>query len=206
MRLRLRADFIPSLAVRDLRAINRMRYSTSRFVAPRGSLTTFYVDPSGRWIDQFQWGLVPPITGASLPAGGREISTQQDVLEKPTIRDALTSRRCAVLVNGFAVLPEAGRHARPQLATIRGAEWFAVAGLWTLRRCSPDAEATRCCTVITAPASERLRRFAAALPVVLERASIERWCGPSTGLDELAPMLRPRELPFEISSHDYPLA
>src|SRR3954466_2567715 len=114
-------------------------------------------DPRGELL---RWGLVP-FWAKDPKVGYKMINARAEtVAEKPAFRDALKTRRCLVVADGFYEwqprpdLGAGGWGARKQPFHITRADGapFAFAGLWASWHGAGD-EALRTCTIITTAAN-----------------------------------------------------
>jgi len=145
--------------------------TTSKEGEPRGEL--------------LRWGLVP--FWAKEPKVGYKMinARAETVAEKPAFRDALKTRRCLIVADGFYewqgwVGP--GRKSRKQPFHITRSDGapFAFAGLWAIWHGEGD-ETLRTCTIITTEANDRLRDIHDRMPVMLPgQAAEEAWLDHAT--------------------------
>jgi putative SOS response-associated peptidase YedK len=103
----------------------------------------------------------------------------ETVAEKPAYRDALRTRRCLVVADGFYEWRAApGEPKRPHWITRADGAPFAFAGLWAVWRGpgADDERGLRTCTIVTTAANARLRDLHDRMPVMLpDRAAEEAW-------------------------------
>jgi len=158
--------------------------TTSKEGEPRGEL--------------LRWGLVP--FWAKEPKVGYKMinARAETVAEKPAFRDALKTRRCLIVADGFYEWQPRADRPRKQPFHITRADGapFAFAGLWASWHGDGD-EALRTCTIITTAANERLTSIHDRMPVMLpDQAAEEAWLDhatPAPLLSELLVPLPPRE-------------
>lgn len=153
--------------------------TTDREGAPRGDL--------------LRWGLVPH--WAKDPKTGYKMinARAETIAEKASFRDALVTRRCLVIADGFYEWqPTPGRaRKRPFWITRADHEPFAFAGLWALWH-GPGEEVLRTCTIITTEANDRLRDIHDRMPVILQGAADEqRWLDHQAAFPEVQDLLAP---------------
>jgi putative SOS response-associated peptidase YedK len=149
----------------------------------------------GRTLEEFRWGLVPS-WAKDLTIGNRLFNARaESVATKPSFRSAFTSRRLAVVADGFYEWRKDERSGRqPFYFTRADNEPIAFAGLWEVwrDRSRPDAKWLRSCTIITTDANKEVESVHNRMPVILERDALERWIGAeATDLEELAGLLHP---------------
>jgi putative SOS response-associated peptidase YedK len=156
--------------------------TTSKEGEPRGAL--------------LRWGLVPH--WAKDPATGFKMinARAETVAERPAYRDALRTRRCLVVADGFYEwqtregAPAKARK-QPWHVTRGDGAPFAFAGLWAIWHGAGD-EVLRTCTIITTDANDTLRDVHDRMPVILpDQAAEEAWLDHGTPPPVLAELLAP---------------
>ena len=146
-----------------------------------------------------RWGLVP-FWAKELKIGNRMINARSEtVFEKPAFRNAVKSKRCVVLTDGFYEWKpvEGQKKKQPYLIARRdGAPWL-MAGLWESWRDpdSPkDAPCIETCTIITTEANRFLRDLHDRMPVKLEAEQLPYWLDCEfTDQNKLKGFLEPRD-------------
>jgi len=128
-----------------------------------------------RRMGTMRWGFVPSWS-TEASAGPRPINARvESLLDRPMFADALSRRRCLVVVDGFYEwrrLP--GGSKQPYFLDVGAVdEPFALAGLW-------DRNAGEVsCAVITGPADEDLAWLHDRMPVRLDRDRWDDWLDPA---------------------------
>ena len=141
-----------------------------------------------RELGQYQWGLVP--WWAKDPTvGNRAFNARAEtVASKPSFQEAFTSRRLAVVADGFYEWkPGPGTTKQPYYFTRSDGRPLALAGLWETwwggpgARMTPKEERTvlRTCTVITTEAGPDMGDIHRRMPVVLEPEVLDEWLDPA---------------------------
>ena len=121
-----------------------------------------------------RWGLIPH-WAKSASVGSRMINARTEtVAEKPAFRDALISRRCLALADGFYEWRRVGGKKTPMRIVLRSSEPFAFAGLWSVWR-DPDGSRVPSCAIITTTANDLLRPIHNRMPVILPRELEAFW-------------------------------
>lgn len=150
--------------------------TTSREGEPRGEL--------------LRWGLVPH--WATDPSTGFKMinARAETVAEKPAYRDALRTRRCLVVADGFYEWqPRAGLPKQPWHVTRADLAPFAFAGLWAIWH-GPGDSVLRTCTIVTTEANRTLADIHPRMPVMLADDDAERaWLDHATPADALHELL-----------------
>ena len=155
--------------------------TTTKDGEPRGSL--------------LRWGLVP-FWAKDPKVGYKMINARAETIaEKPAFRDALKTRRCLIVADGFyewqknPALPRAKK--QPFHITRADGAPFAFAGLWASWHGTGD-EALRSCTIITTDANDRLRDIHDRMPVILpDQDAEEAWLEHGTPPELLGELLIP---------------
>ncbi len=127
---------------------------------------------------RFRWGLIP--SWAKDPAiGNRLINARAESLaEKPAFRDALRSRRCLVIADGFYEWRKSGRERIPHYVRLRAGGPFGLAGLfetWV----SPAGESLQTCTIITTQPNELLKPVHDRMPAIIPKDRETLWLDPA---------------------------
>ena len=163
--------------------------------------TTKEGEPRGELL---RWGLVP-FWAKDVKVGYKMINARAEtVAEKPAFRDALKTRRCLIVADGFYEWqPRAdgskGRK-RPFHITRADGAPFAFAGLWASWHDKADPEvAVRSCTIITTEANHKLADIHDRMPVILpDPAAEEAWLDHGTPPPLLQELLVP--LPDDLTA------
>jgi putative SOS response-associated peptidase YedK len=187
-----------TLATPDLGAL-RMRFPLgesveirTRFnVAPGDDVLAVTTDRDGAPRGELlRWGLVP--FWADDPRTGYKMinARAETIAERPAFRDALKTRRCLIVADGFYEWQSrAGLPKQPWWITRADGAPFAFAGLWaTWRR---DDAALRTCTIVTTEANGAVRDLHDRMPVILDPAAEEAWLDAGTPAAALSELLVP---------------
>jgi putative SOS response-associated peptidase YedK len=154
--------------------------------------TTKDGEPRG---DLLRWGLVP-FWAKDAKAGYKMINARAEtVAEKPAFRDALETRRCLIVADGFYEWQKVpGRRTKqPWHVTRADGAPFAFAGLWAIWHGGQDDEPLRSATIITTDANAALADVHDRMPVMLpDQGAEEAWLDHATpraaALDLLVPL------------------
>jgi putative SOS response-associated peptidase YedK len=167
-------------------------------VAPGDDVVTVTTSKEGEPRGEIlRWGLVP--FWAKEPKIGYKMinARAETVAEKPAFRDALKTRRCLIVADGFyewqpRVGGSGSKRKQPFHITRADGAPFAFAGLWAIWHGKGD-ETLRTCTIITTEANDRLRDIHDRMPVMLsDQAAEEAWLDHATP----APLLRELLVPL----------
>jgi putative SOS response-associated peptidase YedK len=155
--------------------------TTSKEGEPRGEL--------------LRWGLVP-FWAKDVKVGYKMINARAEtVAEKPAFRDALKTRRCLIVADGFYEWQKRDGAPRKQPFHITRADGapFAFAGLWaSWHGAGDDDAALRSCTIITTTANAKIADIHDRMPVILpDAAAEEAWLDHATPAPLLQELLVP---------------
>ena len=145
-----------------------------------------------RELGRYRWGLVPSWAKDPSMATRTFNARAETVASKPAFRSAFTSRRLAVVADGFYEWRQGpGSGKQPYYFTRADGMPLALAGLWEVWRGGPaergerDGEgdagerpALRTCTVITTSAGPDMEDIHHRMPVVLEPEVLDEWLDP----------------------------
>lgn len=165
-------------------------------IAP-GQMVPVVKNQAERVLTPVRWGLVP-YWAEDPRIGNRMINARcESVTAKPAFRHALSRRRCLVVADGFYEWQKAGegggRAARasktPHYIHRRSGAPFGMAGLWE-RWKAPDGTWLESCTIVTCEANALMAPIHGRMPLILDRASYDRWLDPAPlQPEDLQPLL-----------------
>jgi putative SOS response-associated peptidase YedK len=154
-------------------------------VAPTKSVYIVVQNDDVRALDVARWGLVPSwATDASV--GSRMINARVETVEsKPSYRSAYRKRRCLIPANGYYewYTPVAKGPKQPFYIHRVDGHALALAGLYSWWRASTEDDWLLTCTVITADATDGLRRIHDRAPMVVPRQHWTAWLGSAPNGD-----------------------
>jgi putative SOS response-associated peptidase YedK len=179
----------------------RPRYN----IAPTQEIIALVADAQGRHLETLRWGLIPH-WAKDPKIGNKLINARAETLfTKPSFRDAVRSRRCLIVADGFYEWRQTPQGKRvPVYVRLKSKEPFGFAGLWDVWG-SPEGQTLKTCTIVTTEPNDLIRPIHDRMPVIVPRELEELWLDPSSRAPgELARVLRPyraEELElFEVSS------
>jgi putative SOS response-associated peptidase YedK len=170
-------------------------------VAPGDDVVTVTTSQEGEPRGELlRWGLVP-FWAKDPKVGYKMINARSEtVAEKPAFRDALKTRRCLIVADGFYEWQARAGRSRKQPFHITRSDGapFAFAGLWASWHGAGDA-AIRSCTIITTEANPLISDIHDRMPVMLpDAAAEEAWLDHATPAPLLHELLAP--LPVELTA------
>jgi putative SOS response-associated peptidase YedK len=132
------------------------------------------INHEGRRLGKLHWGLVPfwakDISGASKLINAK-VETLRD---KPSFKNLLKRRRCAIPADGFYEWQKVNNLKQPYFIAPASGSPFAFAGLWDTWKAG-DGTAYNSCTIITTEASPQVSRIHNRMPVILKPDSVDLW-------------------------------
>jgi putative SOS response-associated peptidase YedK len=151
------------------------KVAASYNVAP-GSLMPVVVRQSPPRVELMKWGLIPSWS-RDLRMGMRMINARiETVAVKPSYRKSLSRRRCLVPANGFYEWKKSGVK-QPYYFRLKDKTLMAFAGLWDEWRDAED-HPIRSYTILTTKAVGKIANIHERMPVMLTRASEQKWINP----------------------------
>ena len=153
-----------------------------------------------------RWGLVP-FWAKELKIGNRMINARSEtVFEKPAFRNAVKSKRCVIVCDGFYEWKpvEGQKKKQPYLIAKEDPAPWLMAGLWESWRDPEgpkDAEPIETCAIITTDANDFMSELHHRMPVKLDDEQVSYWLDCEfTDKAQLKAMLEPKDWDgFEIS-------
>ncbi|WP_296582913.1 SOS response-associated peptidase [Xanthobacter sp.] len=129
-----------------------------------------------RHLDLLRWGLVPSF--AKDPSGGGRLinARSETVADKPTFRAAWRAqRRCIVPADAFHEWKAVDKRRQPFVISRADGAPMVFAGLWDGWKDPATGQWLRTFTILTCPATERLRPLHERMPVILPDTDISAW-------------------------------
>ena len=185
------AFYSPAEAVRQYFAVDSELDLQPRYnIAPTQVVPVIRQRDGSKEMVLLHWGLVP-FWAQEKSIGNRMINARAEtVAEKPSFRNALKSRRCLVLANGFYEWQETGAAKQPHYICMQDQRPMAFAGLW--ESWDKGDEPLESCTIITTTANELVAPIHHRMPVILTEETEALWLDPMTEEpDVLTPLLIP---------------
>ncbi|MFC2116944.1 SOS response-associated peptidase, partial [Bacteroidota bacterium] len=149
-------------------------------------------------IGLLKWGLIPFWVKDAGAAGEIRRKTfnarKETILEKPSFRGAVKSKRCLVLCRGFYEWQTKDKEKIPYYIYLEGEPPIAMAGLyddWTDRE---TGELVRTFTIITTAANsmmEKIHNTRKRMPVILSREDEKPWIDQALSADQAIRYLKP---------------
>jgi putative SOS response-associated peptidase YedK len=183
----------PEAELRALFAFEPGPPLTARYnVAPTQPVAVVRAGANGRRrLALLRWGLLPRRRNAPVPGPPIINARSETAAERPPFRDALRSRRCIVLADGFYEWASADGKKTPMLFRLRGGAPFAFAGLWEAP-IGPAGKPLESCVILTTAPNELVARAHDRMPAILPPEEIAAWLDPAPRDPAcVLPLLRP---------------
>jgi putative SOS response-associated peptidase YedK len=161
-------------------------------VAPTQSVLGIRLgDEGNREATFLRWGLVPHwAKDASI--GSKMINARAEtLLEKPSYKGLLKSKRCLIPADGFYEWKREGKTKLPLHFALASGEPFAFAGLWSRWLDKGTGELLETCTVITTTPNTLVAPVHNRMPVILTLDAEKLWLDPEVDSQEAVTLLTP---------------
>jgi putative SOS response-associated peptidase YedK len=189
------ALIIDASLLADVFDVDPPRELEPRFnIAPTQTIPIVRANREGsRELALVRWGLVPS-WAKDEKMGARMINARgETVVEKPSFRSAVKSRRCLIPADGFYEWVRTGEGKQPHFIHFSDARVFAFAGLWE-RWHKASGEPVDTCTVITTSPNELIADLHDRMPVILPQTVYDEWLEPAPlDADRVPPQIRRSE-------------
>jgi putative SOS response-associated peptidase YedK len=200
--------FGASFQYRNIKVLWNLRGDLPEFgprynIAPSQEVLVIVRNEGRNELKQMHWGLVPS-WAQDRSIGQRMINARAEtLLQKPSFKNLVASRRCLVPADGFYEWRREGNRKVPMWIHLKSREPFAFAGLWDCWRDRADGNERYSFTIITTDANALLRPIHNRMPVIYDKDMGKQWLEESFGDQPmiLAAVLQP--LPSELmEAHD----
>lgn len=143
-------------------------YTPSYNIAPTQSVLTVTGQGQNNIASLMRWGLLPPWQKEGQKRAPLINARLETLLEKPTFRGLVNSKRCLIIGDGFYewISDNSGKY--PVYITLGQGGPFAFAGLW-------EAGSPQSCTIITQEANPFLKQIHHRMPVILTPETERLW-------------------------------
>jgi len=162
-------------------------------IAPSQEVTVIVRNEHRNEIKPMRWGLVQ--SWAQDPSIGQRMinARSETLLERPSFKNLVASRRCLVPADGFYEWRQEGKSKVPMWIYLKNREPFAFAGLWDYWRDPAGDKELYSFTIITTEANALLRPIHNRMPVIYDKEMGRQWLEESFGDQPmiLAAVLRP---------------
>jgi putative SOS response-associated peptidase YedK len=155
-------------------------------------------------LQAFQFGLTPSWAQKKMylinarsegdfnPGNDVNYTGQLGIVNKPSFRTSIRSKRCLVIASGYIEGPEKERLNKPFLLTKKNEELFCFAGIWDTWVDNTTGAITNSFTIITTVANSVTQEIGHhRSPVVLDQKDEQKWLDDSLPLEEVLGLLKP---------------
>jgi putative SOS response-associated peptidase YedK len=173
-------------------------------IAPSQQVPVIVRGEAGNEAKLMKWGLVP--SWAPDPSIGQRMinARAQSLLEKPSFKRLVGTRRCLIPADGFYEWRHEGKHKVPMWFHLKNREPFAFAGLWDYWRDPAGDKEFYSFTIVTTEPNALVRPIKNRMPVIYDKEMGRQWLDPTWAVNSpmmLAAILQP--LPSELmKAHD----
>ena len=157
-------------------------------IAPSQDVPAVIRGERGNKLGTLRWGLVP--FWAKDPSVGYKMinARSETAATKPSFREALRTKRCLILADGFYEWKKEGQRKQPYRIFLKGGKPFAFAGLWSVWEKGDGRLAT--CTILTTTANALLADLHDRMPVILPEEAEDVWLDPRASFDDIRALLK----------------
>lgn len=131
----------------------------------------------GREMSLVRWGLIPSWSKDSSGSAKMINARSETAATLPAFRDAMKSRRCLILADGFYEWARTGKAKQPYSFEVNDGELFAFAGLWE-RWKAPNGRWIKSCSILTTTANALASAVHDRMPVILNPDDYDLWLDP----------------------------
>jgi putative SOS response-associated peptidase YedK len=158
--------------------------------APSQNLPVVTIDKPDT-VQFFSWGL-QPFWAKDVKSVKRSINARAETLiEKPSFRNLLKSKRCLVPADGFFEWQVTASSKVPHRILLENEEMFSFAGLFDEWTDKNTGEILHTYTIITTDANNLVKPIHNRMPVILSPETEELWLNEHELLDDLLSLLKP---------------
>jgi putative SOS response-associated peptidase YedK len=172
-------------------------------IAPSQDVPVIVRNEGRNGLKPMRWGLVP--SWAQDPSMGQRMinARSETLLEKPSFKQLVSTRRCLVPADGFYEWRKEGRANVPMWIYLKGQKPFAFPGLWDCWVDRDSGSKLYTFTIITTRANGLVRRIHDRMPVIYDAAMGRQWLDGPFGGRAMALDLVLQSLPSErMAAHE----
>jgi putative SOS response-associated peptidase YedK len=131
-------------------------------------------DDGGRLLELYRWGLIPPRTKDAASGPPMHNARAETVATKPSFRAAFSTRRVAIIAQGYYEWRRApGTPLQPFFISRTDGGLLAFASLWESWR--RDEHTVRSTAIVTTAAGPDTEAIHDRTPMILERDTLDLW-------------------------------
>jgi putative SOS response-associated peptidase YedK len=144
-------------------------------IAPSQDVPVIVRNEGRNELKPMRWGLVP-LWAQDATIGQRMINARAEtLLEKPSFKQLVSTRRCLVPADGFYEWRREGKSKVPMWIYLKNRKPFAFPGLWDCWLDRDTGSELYTFTIITTHANALVRRIHDRMPVIYDAAMGRQW-------------------------------
>ncbi|WP_339243261.1 SOS response-associated peptidase [Paenibacillus sp. FSL F4-0243] len=151
-----------------------IHYAPKYNAAPMQQIPAVINTGSSNKLGELRWGLVPT-WAKDDKIGNKMINARaESLLEKPSFKRLVSSRRCIIPSDGFYEWKVQGSSKQPMRIMMRDGGIFSMAGLYDIWM-DPEGNKLSTCTIITTTPNELMAEIHNRMPVILKPEDETEW-------------------------------
>lgn len=151
-----------------------IHYAPKYNAAPMQQIPAVINTGSINKLGELRWGLVPS-WAKDNKIGSKMINARaESLLEKPSFKRLVSSRRCIIPSDGFYEWKVQGSSKQPMRIVMRDGGIFSMAGLYDIWM-DPEGNKLSTCTIITTTPNELMAEIHNRMPVILKPEDETEW-------------------------------
>ncbi|WP_339266661.1 SOS response-associated peptidase [Paenibacillus sp. FSL R5-0470] len=151
-----------------------IHYAPKYNAAPMQQIPAVINTGSSNKLGELRWGLVPS-WAKDDKIGNKMINAREEsLLEKPSFKRLVSSRRCIIPSDGFYEWKVQGSSKQPMRIVMRDGGIFSMAGLYDIWM-DPEGNKLSTCTIITTTPNELMAEIHNRMPVILKPEDETEW-------------------------------
>lgn len=168
-----------------------IRYGPKYNVAPMQYIPAVINTGSNNRIGQLRWGLVPSWAKDDKNASKLINARAETLLEKPSFKDLISSRRCIIPTDGFYEWKKQPNGKQPMRIVMSDSSIFSMAGLYDIWM-DADGKRHSTCTIITTTPNRLMEDIHDRMPVILRPEDEAEWLSRTNNdVQALMTLLKP---------------
>jgi putative SOS response-associated peptidase YedK len=172
-------------------------------IAPSQDVPVIVRNDNRNELRPMRWGLVPSWTQDKSIGQSMINARSETLLEKPSFKQLVSTRRCLVPADGFYEWPREGNRKLPIWFYLKSRNPFAFPGLWDCWLDRNTGSQLYTFTIITTRANGLVRRIHDRMPVIYDAAMGRQWLDGPFGNRAMALDLVLQPLPSErMAAHE----
>ncbi|WP_339287750.1 SOS response-associated peptidase [Paenibacillus sp. FSL E2-0201] len=151
-----------------------IHYAPKYNAAPMQQIPAVINTGSSNKLGELRWGLVPS-WAKDDKIGSKMINARaESLLEKPSFKRLVSSRRCIIPSDGFYEWKVQGSSKQPMRIVMRDGGIFSMAGLYDIWM-DPEGNKLSTCTIITTTPNDLMAEIHNRMPVILKPEDETEW-------------------------------